>query len=972
MPEDLTDIGSINLSFLEDLYEDYKRDPRSVAPEWSRYFEQMGGDGNGRNEPAIALSETAPPTPVPSSSASPPPCDTCATTPIPRSGQARTTRCAICGREQEISALQHRVDQLIRNFRVRGHRMASLDPLGLPRPAQPELDIAYLGFTDADMDLAFSAGTLANGGTLTLRQIIERLRNTYCRSIGVQFMHIDNLSVREWLQERMEGTENRLPLSREEQLRIFTRLTDAAIFEEFIQKKYIGAKSFSLEGAESLIPLLDLAIEKAGSHGINEIVMGMAHRGRLNVLVNVLHKSARLVFREFEDADPELHVGRGDVKYHLGYHNDWMTASGHPVHVALCFNPSHLEFVNPVALGRVRAKQDRMGDTERDKYMTILIHGDAAFAGEGVVQETLNLSMLEGYRTGGALHVVVNNQIGFTTTPNEARSSTYASDIAKMLQSPIFHVNGEDPEAVAQAVSLAMDFRRTFKQDVVIDMYCYRRRGHNEGDEPSFTQPVLYQAIQARKSVRDGYLEHLLKLNEVTQQEADEIAERRREHLEKELQVARKEDTSIRPSILGRVWKHYHGGLELLAEDRSTAEPKARLAAMLEKLTELPEGFHPHPKIERLLEARRQMAKGERPLDWAAGEALAFASLALEGWRVRLSGQDCQRGTFSHRHAVLHDVENGSTYTPLQNLAHDQAPVDLVNSPLSEVGVLGFEYGYSVAYPDGLVMWEAQFGDFVNVAQVIIDQFLVSAEDKWNSLSGLVLLLPHGFEGMGPEHSSGRLERFLALAAEDNMQVVVPTTPAQLFHVLRRQVLRSWRKPLVVMTPKSLLRHPKVVSDFDEFEQGHFHRILPDTTVRPEDVKRVLLCSGKVYYELDQEREAQGRTDVAILRVEELYPLQDEIVREALAPYAEGTPVMWVQEEPENMGAWRHLYVRFGQHILDRWPFTGVTRPASASPATGSASSHKMEQRALLMQAFGEGNLFSTLRRSVPVEVQNL
>ncbi|MDX9973183.1 MAG: 2-oxoglutarate dehydrogenase E1 component [FCB group bacterium] len=959
MAEDKPDISSINLSFLEDLYEEYLRDPQSVAPEWGRYFEQMGG-GNGHS-PA---QNVAPP---PKQAAGPPLCNA-----IVRSPKDRTARCTICGREQEISSLQYRVDQFIRNYRVRGHRMAKLDPLGLPRPPLPELDPEYHGFTEADMDILFSAGTLGNGGMLTLRQIIERLRNTYCRSIGVQFMHVDNLAVREWLQERMEGTENRLALSRDEQIRIFTRLTDAAIFEEFIQKKYIGAKSFSLEGGESLIPLLDLAIEKAGAHGINEIVMGMAHRGRLNVLVNILHKSARLVFREFEDADPEMNLGRGDVKYHLGYHNDWMTTSGHPVHVALCFNPSHLEFVNPVALGRVRAKQDRMNDLDRDKYMTILIHGDAAFAGEGVVQETLNLSELEGYCTGGALHVVVNNQIGFTTTPQEARSSTYASDIAKMLQTPIFHVNGEDPEAVAQVVNLAMDFRRTFKQDVVIDMYCYRRRGHNEGDEPSFTQPVLYQAINARKSVRDGYLEHLLKLDEVTPEEADQIAEARRAHLEKELQIARKEDTSIRPSILGRVWKHYHGGLEVLAEDRETAEPKARLAALLERLTELPEGFRPHPKIERWLEARRQMARGEKPLDWAAGEALAYATLATEGWRVRLSGQDVQRGTFTHRHAVLHDYENGGIYTPLQHLAKDQAPVEIFNSPLSEVGVLGFEYGYSVAYPDGLVMWEAQFGDFVNVAQVIIDQFLISAEDKWNSLSGLVLMLPHGLEGMGPEHSSARLERFLMLAAEDNMQIVVPTTPAQLFHVLRRQVLRSWRKPLIIMTPKSLLRHPKVVSNFDEFEQEHFRRILPDTTVRPEDVKRVLLCSGKIYYELEQEREAQGRTDVAILRVEELYPLQDEIVRDALAPYADGTPAIWVQEEPENMGAWRYLLVRFGNSILGRWPFSGVTRPASASPATGSSSSHKMEQRALLTQAFGAEKVFSAIRRSVPMEVQNL
>jgi 2-oxoglutarate dehydrogenase E1 component len=957
MPHTSEDINSLSLPFLEDLYAEYLRDPGSVAPDWRRFFEDAS-KGNGRGGNGSAQPAAAPPARM--------------AAPVVPVAPRRKPRCAICGREEEISGLQHRVDQLIRNYRIRGHRLARLDPLGLPRPQQPELDPAFHGFTPEDLDMPFSAGELTEGNMLTLGQIIERLRNTYCRSIGVQYMHIDNLAVREWLQERMERTENRLQLSREEQIRILTRLTDAAIFEEFIQKKYIGSKSFSLEGAESLIPLLDLAIERAGAQGINEIVIGMAHRGRLNVLANILHKSARLIFREFEDADPELNVGRGDVKYHLGYHNDWVTASGHPVHLALCFNPSHLEYVNPVALGRVRAKQDRLGDTSRDKYMALLIHGDAAFAGEGVVQETLNMSDLEGYHIGGTLHVVVNNQIGFTTTPSEGRSSMYATDVAKMLQSPIFHVNGEDPEAVAQVVNLAMDFRRTFHRDVVIDMYCYRRRGHNEGDEPSFTQPVLYDAIARRKSVREGYLDHLLKLGGISAEEADRIAEERRAHLEEELKVIRTEDPSIRPSILGRVWKSYCGGAETFDEPIVTGLSKERLAQLLEAQTRLPEDFHPHPKIERFLEARRQMAAGEKPLDWSAAEALAFAATAAEGMRIRMSGQDCQRGTFSQRHAVLHDVHDGKCYMPLQHLSENQGPVEIYNSPLSEAGVLGYEYGYSIAYPDALVLWEAQFGDFINVAQVVVDQFIASAEDKWNSLSGLVLLLPHGFEGMGPEHSHARPERFLLLAAEDNIQVAVPTTPAQYFHLLRRQAVSKWRKPLIVMTPKSLLRHPKVVSTLEDLAEGEFHRILADTTVVPSEVKRIILCSGKIAYELEQEREATNRRDVAILRVEQLYPLPDHILMNALEPFPKDAEIVWVQEEPENMGPWPFMRLRFGEYLPGGRKFSGISRPASASPATGSASSHKIEQKQIIRRAFGEAVPDVEPRRPKKIKAENL
>ena len=939
-------LSSLSLSFAESVYEEYLANPSSVPEDWRDYFEgQANGNVNGKA--AVKIGPSFKPHSLfnPGSGGSVSPIPSFA----PATDDARVSEVA-------TAVLQDRVDQLIRAYRIRGHMVARLDPLGIPRPPQVELDPYYHGLTDADMDRVFSTNTISGPKMLTLKDILLRLRNTYCRSIGVQFMHIDNYEVKMWLQERMESTQNRLKLTQEEQIRILTRLTDASIFEEFIQKKFIGAKSFSLEGAESLIPLLDLAIERAGEQQVNEIVIGMAHRGRLNVLANIMNKSPRQIFREFEDMDPEFSTGRGDVKYHLGYHNDWQTVSGKEIHLALCFNPSHLEFVNPVAMGRVRAKQDRLSDTSREKYISIIIHGDASFAGEGIVQETLNLSRLDGYTVGGTVHVIVNNQIGFTTDPGDARSGIYATDIAKMLQVPIFHVNGEDPEAVAQVVKLSMDFRQAFNQDIFIDMYCYRKRGHNESDEPSFTQPTLYSEIARRKPVREGYLENLITLGGITPQQAEEISNHRRQMLEEDLaEVHQAEEHTVsihHPSILGRVWKNYLGGPENGVREVKTGVERDRLQHLLELQCRLPNDFTPHPKIEQLLNQKRLMATGEAPLNWAAAETLALATVATEGARVRFSGQDSQRGTFSHRHAMLHDCKNGKTYMPLQHLTADQAPVEIINSPLSEAGVLGFEYGYSVAYPDGLVMWEAQFGDFWNAAQVIVDQFIVSAEDKWRSLSGLVLLLPHGFEGMGPEHSSARLERVLSLAAEDNIQVIVPSTPAQIFHALRRQVVRPWRKPLIVMTPKSLLRHPAVVSPLEDFETGTFRRILPDPEChKGKRAKRVLLCSGKIYYELDKWRKELDRDDLAILRVEQLYPLPENCLEEALSGYPDGTPVFWVQEEPENMGAWRHFRVTFGDSLLGRYPLSCISRLASASPATGSANAHKVEQQAILERA---------------------
>jgi len=586
--------------------------------------------------------------------------------------------------------------------------------------------------------------------------------------------------------------------------------------------------------------------------------------------------------------------------------------------------------------------------------MTLLIHGDAAFAGEGVVQETFNLSQLGAYAVGGTLHVVVNNQIGFTTGPGQARSSPYATDIAKMLQIPIFHVNGEDPEAVAQVVELAMDFRHQFQRDVVIDMYGYRRLGHNEGDEPAFTQPVLYRLIAKRKPVREGYLEHLLELGELTRQEADAIAVRRHQWLEQELAEAQTGQAPAAPGGMHDLWSKYKGGPEPEDGETRTGVPREELVSWLEAQLRIPEGFHPHPKIKRFLQTRQQMAAGEHPLDWAAAEALAFASLACQGFRVRLSGQDSERGTFSQRHAVLHDAVDGHTHAPLQHLSPDQAPVQIYNSPLSEVGVLGFEYGYSLDYPEALVIWEAQYGDFWNAAQPIVDQFIASAEEKWQRLSGLVLLLPHGLEGQGPEHSSARLERLLSLAAGDNLQIVYPTTPAQYFHVLRRQVIRSWRKPLAVLTPKSLLRHPQVVSSLDDCATGTFQRILPDALQEPAHVSRILLCTGKIYYELSAHREEAERQDVAIIRLEQLYPLRPKLLEGSLGPYRDGTPVFWVQEEPANMGAWPFLSAQFGQTLLRRFPFRGISRPASAAPASGSARRHKREQTEILVRAFDE------------------
>ena len=950
-------LHSLSLDYVEALLAEYRRDPESIDDEWRRYFDALAEAGeldSGALEPSLE------PPPLFGGNGAPAAAPTTAATarPVSRPTVRKPADDSAPATTPTLTAaieLQRRVDDMIRNYRIRGHLFADINPLRNPPVLPEELELEGLGIKESDLDRTVSTAGIPGADTATVREVWERMRDTYCQYISAEFMHIDDLEVRTWLQERMEISRNRVHLNRREQVRILRKLIDAAVFEEFIQRKYLGAKSFSLEGAESLIPLLDLAIEKVAEQGAVEIVFGMSHRGRLNVLANIIGKPTRDIFREFEDLDAEQYTGGGDVKYHMGHSSDWTTDKGRRVHLSLSFNPSHLEFINPVAMGRVRAKQDRIGNELRDRAALFLIHGDAAFAGEGIVQESLNLSQLPAYHIGGAFHVVVNNQIGFTTPPESSRSNTYCTDVAKMLQIPIFHVNGEQPEAVAQVVNVALDFRERYRRDVVIDLYCYRRRGHNEGDEPAFTQPMLYDGIRARDPVRVHYLEHLLELGEIKPEEAEIYIQREEKRLEGALATARRMNEKTSPQAYDGVWNAFVGGRTEDIPEPDTGVPEAKLREYLKRLVELPEDFNLHRNLRRFITARAEMAEGRRPLDWAAAEALAFAATADSGQRVRMTGQDCERGTFSQRHSVLHDRVTDRNYRPLMNAAPNQEPVEIYNSPLSEAGVLGFEYGFSLDYPDGLVLWEAQFGDFVNAAQVIIDQFITSAEDKWNRLSGLIILLPHGFEGQGPEHSSARIERWLLLAAEDNVQIVNPSTPAQYFHLLRRQVERALRKPLIVFTPKSLLRRKEVGSELAELAHGAYQPVLADPTIRTDEdrakVRRILLCSGKVFYDLDAHRRKTSADDHAILRMEQFYPAPGEELDAALAGFPAEAKVRWVQEEPRNMGAWSYLRLNFG-FLMGNRPLSAIYRPQSASPATGSSSSHKLEQQQLVEAAF--------------------
>lgn len=845
---------------------------------------------------------------------------------------------------------QARVIQLIRSYRVRGHLAAHLDPLGSEPAPQSELQPAEYGLTVWDLDRKFIAGGLAgHSGMLPLREILEILRETYCRHVGVEFYHIPEPEVRHWLQERMEGTRNAEPLPRELQARILAKLNAAEAFERFLHTTYVGHKRFSLEGAETLIPMLDALLNDAAALGVVEAVIGMAHRGRLNVLANVVGKSYEAIFREFEGTvDPESIQGSGDVKYHLGATGAHVGPDGREVRLALASNPSHLEAVNPVVEGMARARQDRLGDTEhRGRVLPILIHGDAAFAGQGVVAETLNLSQLRGYRTGGTVHIVVNNQIGFTTGPAEARSSVYATDVAKAVRAPIFHVNGDHAEDAVRAVRLALAFRQAWERDAVVDLLCYRRWGHNEGDDPSYTHPILYSKIEKHRSIRKLYTEQLLRRGDIEPRAAEDALADFKARLDasfEEIRQVRAEAEALARSemeaIEGVARPHVETGVDA-----------RRLETVLDGLDRVPPGFETHPKLAKQLARRREEFHADR-VDWATGEALAFGSLVLEGTPVRLSGQDSGRGTFSQRHAILYDHRTGRSFVPLANLDAGQAPFQVVDSLLSEFAILGFEYGYSVDEPGALVLWEAQFGDFANGAQVIVDQFVASAEEKWGQKSRLALLLPHGYEGQGPEHSSARLERFLQLCARGNMQVACPSNSAQYFHLLRRQVRRDELKPLVVMTPKSLLRHRDAASPAASFTRGAFEEVLPDPALPdPSAVRRIVLCTGKVWYDLDAGRRERGVGDVAIHRIEQLYPYPAEQLTRLLARSRSAKDVVWVQEEPRNMGAWDFLDERLTAALAAGQTLRYVGRPSSPSPATGSFKRHLAEQRSLVAEA---------------------
>ncbi|HLT48289.1 MAG TPA: multifunctional oxoglutarate decarboxylase/oxoglutarate dehydrogenase thiamine pyrophosphate-binding subunit/dihydrolipoyllysine-residue succinyltransferase subunit [Rubricoccaceae bacterium] len=859
---------------------------------------------------------------------------------------------------------QARVFELIRSYRVRGHLLADTNPLGFEPRQHTELDPASYGLTVWDLDRVFLTGGLAGKDRLPLRDILDILWDTYTGHIGVEFMHISDPMEKRWLVERIEPQQFREPISVAQKKRIFEQLNAAEALEQFIHTKYIGHKRFSLEGAETVIPILDAILSDAADQEAEEVVIGMAHRGRLNVLTNIIGKPYRKVFSEFEGViDREAVHGSGDVKYHLGQKGTHTAPSGATVRLTLAANPSHLEAVNPVVEGMVRAKQQRLVEAHpgmpekelRDRVIPILLHGDAAFAGQGVVAETLNLSQLEGYRTGGTVHVVINNQIGFTTLPMHARSSAYATDIARMIQAPIFHVNGDDPEAAVRVARLALDYRQVFNKDVVIDLVCYRKYGHNEGDEPSYTQPLMYENIEGHRSVRKRYLEHLLRRGEFTPEDAEALLDDYRAKLERAFEET-KELAEQQRSAGPRIRPIAKAPLE----DVETAAPREALEKVMRALVDLPESFHVHKKLGRLI-AKREGQFNEGQIDWAFAEALAFGTLLLEGTPVRLSGQDSGRGTFSQRHAILYDQQDAHRYIPLNNIARGeaggQARFQVYDSLLSEYAALGFEYGYSVAEPDALVLWEAQFGDFVNGAQILIDQFIAAAEAKWGQTCRLVMLLPHGYEGQGPEHSSGRLERFLQLCAEDNLVVANYSTPANYFHALRRQIKRSVRKPLVVMTPKSLLRHPQAVATVEELAEGRYQPFIPAET-DPAGARRLVLCSGKVYYDLLKAREALERpAEVAIARLEQLYPFPEAAVRAELERFG-GAEVVWLQEEPANMGAWSFVRPRLDDLLLDlygdcdrRVRYAG--RPAAASPATGSAAVHTAEQEQILARALG-------------------
>jgi 2-oxoglutarate dehydrogenase E1 component len=895
---------TLNLDFIEAQYQQWKTNPDALPPDWRFFFEGFELAAAGRME-----------------------------------GFA----------EGDQALRQARVHALITRFREIGHLLACLDPLEACPIDHPLLSLEAVGLSPEDLDRPFIVPDGPANVKAPLRDILAGFRQTYSRSIGVEFMHLQDPAERHWLIEHMEPVRNAPALQPPERRRILEKLIHSTVFEQFLNTKYVGVTRFSLEGGDALIPGLDALLERASALGCREIILGMAHRGRLNVQANILGKPFTDIFSEFENCyDPEMLVGAGDVKYHNGYLNDLKTTAGRDLRMILMNNPSHLEAVNPVVEGFARGRQEILADEDRKKVLALLIHGDAAFAGQGVVAETLNMSQLDGYATGGTVHVVINNQIGYTTLPEHARSSRYSTDIAKMLMVPVFHVHGENPEAVVHAMRLAVDYRWQFGKDVIVDLVCFRRFGHNEGDEPYFTQPLMYERIRQRPSLDAIYAEKLLDEKVVDAADVEAAAEALRSRLNADYDAIHASVCVFPEHRFYENWKAYSGAYSPVSLD--TTVGRDRLVSLARRLTRLPNGFSLNPKLEKLLSRRLETVEKGEGIDWANAEALAFASLLAEGHPVRLSGQDCGRGTFSQRHSVRVDTRSAQTHVPLNALADNQAAFSVYDSPLSEAAVMGFDYGYSLARPEGLTLWEAQFGDFANNAQGVIDLFIASGEAKWQRLSGITLLLPHGLEGLGPEHSSARLERFLQLCAEENMQVCQPTTPAQYFHLLRRQVKADFRKPLIVMTPKSLLRHPLAVSSLDEFVKGTFRGVLEDPEA-DAGASKIVFCSGKIYYELLQRRRELKRTDIALLRVEQLYPFPQNPLRVILTRFKQTQSFCWVQDEPENMGAWTFVRPRLEAFLGKALSYIG--RKASPAPATGFPHVFRRQQAEILERAIG-------------------
>lgn len=934
-----------NAWFVEELYEAYLSKPESIDAEWRAYFDSLQDGGSGKD---IAH------TPVQQAYAN----------------AAKHSRHAKLVQAPAADAISHQkqasVLRLINAHRFNGHRQSDLDPLKqYQRPDTPELDPAFHGLTEEDMDKTFNTGSLFAPDEITLREIIHIIKTTYCGSIGAEYMHINETEQKRWLQKRLEESLATPNYDKEKRIRILDRIMDANALEEYLHTKYVGQKRFSLEGGESLIPLLDEMIQSGGSQDIKEMVIGMAHRGRLNVLVNTIGKKPSDLFDEFEGKTIDTTNGSGDVKYHKGYSSDISTPGG-SVHLTLSFNPSHLEIIDPVVEGSVRARQDRRADHARNEILPILIHGDAAFAGQGVIMETFNLSQTRGYTTGGTVHIVINNQIGFTTSdPLDSRSSLYCTDVAKIVQAPIFHVNGDDPEAVVLVTKIALDFRMEFNKDVVIDMVCYRKHGHSEADEPMATQPVMYQHIRKHPGVRKLHTDRLISEGVITQEEVDAIAKEYIDSLESNVGVAGTHAEHANPKYLidyshfiGTEWDH--------AVDTTISE--TAVSKLSEAITTMPEDFELNPAVSKIVEARKKMGAGEMLMDWGYAETMAYASLIDAGYPIRISGQDSGRGTFFHRHAVIHNMKDGRMHLPLQHIKQGQPNFLVINSTLSEEAVLAYEYGYSSAEPNSLVLWEAQFGDFANGAQVVFDQFISSCESKWGRYCGLTVFLPHSYDGQGPEHSSARLERFLQLCAEQNMQVCFPSTPAQMFHMLRRQMLRPYRKPLIVMSPKSLLRRKISASSIDELVNGKFQTVIDEIDeLDREQVTRLLACSGKVYFDLLEQRRESNISNIAIARIEQLFPFPHDDLKTVIDSYPNLKEVVWVQEEPKNQGSWYYMQSR-GTMIgcLNKQHTFGYAgRFYSASPATGLMPVHLAQQNELVSDALQLDKLEVTTHKQI-------